>query len=49
LASAGSYTNQLHLTPDRQPRQDRFTQFFYKPEALPDAQPTVSKALKANN
>ena len=30
-------------TPCRQPRQHPTTQFFYRPDALPDAQPTVSK------
>ena len=33
----------LHLAPDRQPRQQLTTQFFYRPDALPAAQPTVSK------
>jgi len=30
-------------TPCRQPRQHPTTQFFYRPDALPDAQPTASK------
>ena len=33
----------LHLAPDRQPRQHLTTQFFYRPNALPAAQPTASK------
>jgi len=28
MASAGPYTNHLHLAPDRQPRQHLITQFF---------------------
>jgi len=40
VASAGPYANNLHLTPDRQPRQ----QFL---QALPDSQRTVSKHFKA--
>jgi len=39
VASAEPYANYLHLTP----RQRLITQFFYGPDALPDAQPTVSK------
>ena len=42
VASAGPYAS-LHLAPDRQPRQHLTTQFFYRPDALPAAQPTVSK------
>ena len=30
-------------TPCRQPHQHPTTQFFYRPDALPDAQPTASK------
>ena len=37
-ASAGPYTINLHLAPDREPRQHLITQFFYRPGALPDAQ-----------
>ena len=33
----------LHLAPDRKPRQHPTTQFFYRPDALPAAQPTASK------
>ena len=34
----------LHLAPDRQPHQHPTTlMFFYRPDALPAAQPTVSK------
>ena len=42
VASAGLYAS-LHLAPDRQPRQHPTTQFFYRPDALPAAQPTASK------
>jgi len=45
MASAGSYAS-LHLAPHRQPCQHPTAQFFYKPDALPAAQPTVSKHLK---
>ena len=31
----------LHLAPDRQPRQHPTTLFFYRPDALPAAQPTA--------
>jgi len=43
-ASAGP-VNRLHLTADRQPRQSPppYHSIFYWPDALPDAQPTVSK------
>ena len=33
----------LHHAPDRQPSQHPTTQFFYRPDALPAAQPTASK------
>ena len=39
VASAGRHANNLHLTPDRSP----YHSFFYRPDSLPDAQPTVSK------
>jgi len=42
VASAGPYAS-LHLAPDRQPRQHPTTQVFYRPDALPAAQPTASK------
>jgi len=42
VASAGPYES-LDLAPDRQPRQHPTTQFFYRPDALPAAQPTASK------
>ena len=42
VASAGPYANNMHLTPDRQPHQHLISQFFYRPDALPDAQPIVS-------
>ena len=41
-ASAGPYAS-LHLAPDRYSRQHLTTQFFYRPDALPAAQPTASK------
>jgi len=34
---------QVHLAPDRRPRQHPTTQFFYRPDALSAAQPTASK------
>jgi len=40
VASAGPYANHLHFAPDS---QHLITQFFYRQDALPDAQPTVSK------
>jgi len=43
VASAGRYANNLHLAPDRKTHQHLITKFFYKLDALPDAQPTVSK------
>jgi len=42
MASAGPYAS-LHLAPDRQPHHHPTTLFFYRPDALPAAQPTVSK------
>ena len=45
VASAGLYANNLHLAPDRQPHQHLITH-FYRPDALPDAQPTVTKHAK---
>ena len=42
VASAGPYAN-LHIAPDKYPRQHPTTQFFYRPDALPATQPTVSK------
>jgi len=47
VASAGPYAS-LHLDPDRQPRQHPTTQVFYRPDALPAAQPKASKHLKSN-
>jgi len=43
VASAGPYVNHLHLTPDRQSCQYLSTQFFYRPNTLPTAEPTASK------
>jgi len=40
MASAGPYTNHLHVVADRQPCQHFIAQFL---DALPDAEPTVSK------
>jgi len=42
VASAGPYAN-LHLAPDRQPHQHPTNSDFYRPDALPAAQPTASK------
>ena len=42
VASAGPYASN-HLAPDRQPCQHPTTQFFYRPDALPAAQPTASR------
>ena len=42
MASAGPYAS-LHLATDRQPHQHPTTLFFYRPDALPAAQPTASK------
>jgi len=44
VALAGPYANNLHLTPDRQPRQHLISQFL---QALPVSQPTMSKQFKA--
>ena len=41
-ASAGPYAS-VHLAADRKPRQHLTTQFFYRLDALPAAQPTASK------
>jgi len=43
LTSAGPYTHHLHFAADRQPCQHPITQFCYRSDAFPDAQPTVSK------
>ena len=48
LASAGPYAS-LHLAPGRQPCQHLSTQFFYRPDALPAAQPTASKHWRLNS
>jgi len=42
VESAGPYASHLHLAPIRWPCQHLITH-FYRPDALPDAQPTVSK------
>jgi len=42
VSSAKPYANNLHLAPDKTiPTPHRL--IFYRPDALPDAQPTVSK------
>ena len=41
LASAGLYANNLHLAPDNHTNAPSLN--FYRPDALPYAQPTVSK------
>ena len=45
VASAGPYANNLHLAPDRQTDVDQhlIAQFLQSIDALPDAQPTMSK------
>ena len=47
VASAGRYASHLHLAPDRQPCQQLAIQVFYVSDALPAAQPTVSKQRKS--
>jgi len=42
VTSAEPYANHLHLAPDRQPCQHHITQILYRPDTLPDTQPTVS-------
>jgi len=42
VESAGPYANNLHLAPDRY-HTNTSSLNFYRPDALPDAQPTVSK------
>ena len=42
----GCAYSSVHLAPDRQPRQHPTTQVFYMSDALPAAQPTVSKHYK---
>jgi len=44
---AGPYAS-LHLAPDRKPCQYPTTQVFYRPDALPAAQPTASKHRNKN-
>ena len=43
VASVGPYANNLHLAPDRDNHTNTSSLSFYRPDALPDAQPTVSK------
>jgi len=40
VASAGPHANHLHLAPEGEPLHHSI---FYRPDTLPDAQPTVSK------
>ena len=48
LLSAGPYANNLHLAPDRTDNHTNTSSLnFYRPDAFPDAQPIVSKVLKA--
>jgi len=42
VASAGSYANNLHLAPERN-HSNTSSLNFYRPDALPDAPPTVTK------
>jgi len=46
MASAGPYASHLHLVPDNY-HTNTSSLNSYRPDALPDAQPTVVKALKA--
>jgi len=46
VASAGRHANHSHLSPDITTPARHKSNFFYMSHALPDAQPTVSKALK---
>jgi len=43
VASAGSCANHSHLTPDRDNHASTSPLSFYRPDALPAAQPTMSK------
>jgi len=42
VTSVGPYARHLHLTSVRQPRQHLITQFFYRLDVLPNAEPTAS-------
>jgi len=43
LASVGPYANNLHLSPDMISTPAHHPVNLYRPDAFPDAQPTVSK------
>ena len=43
VASAGPHANDLHLTLQTDNHTNTASLSFYRPDALPDAQPTVSK------
>ena len=43
VTSAGPYPNNLHLTSDRDNHTNIKSHDFYRPDALTDAQPTVSR------
>jgi len=45
VASARPHANHLHIAPDT--ATPALHKFFYRPDTIPDAQPTASKALKA--
>jgi len=47
VASAGPYANHFHLRQITTPAPHH--SIFYRPNALPDAQPTVSKHWNAQN
>jgi len=49
VTSAGIYANHLHLAPDRQLRQYLTILSFYRPDALPAAQPTASQHWSTGN
>jgi len=46
VASAGPYANNLHLSPDRLLTPTPHHSIFYRLDALPDAEPTVSRPLR---
>jgi len=40
---SGPYANNLHLSPETDDHNNTSSLHLYRPDALPDAQPTVSK------
>jgi len=43
MASAGPYANNLQVAGDKITTPTPYLSIFYRPDALPDAQPTASK------